>query len=161
MVTQGVPQIGKYTLSDLKLHKTEDDAWTALNGKVYNMTASTREVRVVSFRFVFVACFCRKPEAQHFFSVLKCDPFLQAQKRLCDVRGAMALVCLVSVRDAISSLTRGVHSIPSSSPDPPLSKIDITLHLYAIVTTHQWVNYEYMLDECLVGFLVPERRDDD
>ncbi|RUS18807.1 cytochrome b5-like heme/steroid binding domain-containing protein [Endogone sp. FLAS-F59071] len=34
----GVTQLGKYTLSDLKLHKSEGDAWTALNGKVYNIT---------------------------------------------------------------------------------------------------------------------------
>lgn len=35
---QGVPQLGRYTLEDLRLHKTQDDAWTAIQGKVYNIT---------------------------------------------------------------------------------------------------------------------------
>lgn len=30
---------GRYTLEDVKEHKSYDDAWTVLNGKVYNMTA--------------------------------------------------------------------------------------------------------------------------
>lgn len=35
---QGVTQLGRYTLEDIKQHKTEDDAWTAIQGKVYNIT---------------------------------------------------------------------------------------------------------------------------
>jgi len=30
--------MGRYTLADVKLHNKNDDAWTVLNGKVYNMT---------------------------------------------------------------------------------------------------------------------------
>jgi cytochrome b involved in lipid metabolism len=35
---KGVPQLGRYTLEDLKEHKTQEDAWTAIQGKVYNIT---------------------------------------------------------------------------------------------------------------------------
>lgn len=35
---QGVPQLGRYTLDDIKQHKTEQDAWIAIQGKVYNIT---------------------------------------------------------------------------------------------------------------------------
>lgn len=31
--------MGRYTLADVKLHNKNDDAWTVLNGKVYNMTS--------------------------------------------------------------------------------------------------------------------------
>ncbi|RIB08059.1 cytochrome b5-like heme/steroid binding domain-containing protein [Gigaspora rosea] len=34
----GVYEIRKYTLDELKLHKTKNDAWTAINGKIYNIT---------------------------------------------------------------------------------------------------------------------------
>jgi cytochrome b involved in lipid metabolism len=30
--------LGRYTLEELKQHKTEADAWTAIGGKVYNLT---------------------------------------------------------------------------------------------------------------------------
>lgn len=36
--SQGVTQLGRYTLEDIKQHRTEDDAWTAIQGKVYNIT---------------------------------------------------------------------------------------------------------------------------
>ena len=32
------PQLLRVTPSELKKHKTRDDAWTAINGNVYNMT---------------------------------------------------------------------------------------------------------------------------
>ncbi|RHZ54043.1 hypothetical protein Glove_431g13 [Diversispora epigaea] len=34
----GVSEIRKYTLEELKQHKKRDEAWTAINGKIYNMT---------------------------------------------------------------------------------------------------------------------------
>ncbi|CAG8666179.1 3382_t:CDS:2, partial [Dentiscutata heterogama] len=34
----GVSEIRGYTLDELKLHKTKNDAWTAINGKIYNIT---------------------------------------------------------------------------------------------------------------------------
>ncbi|CAG8522167.1 26513_t:CDS:2 [Dentiscutata erythropus] len=34
----GVSEIRRYTLDELKLHKTKNDAWTAINGKIYNIT---------------------------------------------------------------------------------------------------------------------------
>ncbi|KAF9159134.1 hypothetical protein DFQ26_006897 [Actinomortierella ambigua] len=34
----GVTSLGRYTLNDLKQHRTPEDAWTALNGIVYNIT---------------------------------------------------------------------------------------------------------------------------
>jgi cytochrome b involved in lipid metabolism len=33
-----VPQLGRYTLEDIRQHRTPEDAWTAIQGKVYNMT---------------------------------------------------------------------------------------------------------------------------
>lgn len=35
---KGVPQLGRYTLEDIKQHRTQEDAWTAIQGKVYNIT---------------------------------------------------------------------------------------------------------------------------
>ncbi|KAK9719599.1 hypothetical protein K7432_004703 [Basidiobolus ranarum] len=36
---RGVSSIGKYTLEDIKQHKSDTDAWCAIQGKVYNITA--------------------------------------------------------------------------------------------------------------------------
>lgn len=33
-----MPQLGRYTLEDIRQHRTADDAWTAIQGKVYNLT---------------------------------------------------------------------------------------------------------------------------
>lgn len=33
-----VSHLGRYTLDDIKQHKTRDDAWVALKGKVYDIT---------------------------------------------------------------------------------------------------------------------------
>ncbi|KAG0053386.1 hypothetical protein BGZ83_001220 [Gryganskiella cystojenkinii] len=83
----GVMSLGRYTLADVKQHNRYDDAWTVLNGKVYNLTPYL--------------------------------PFHQGgEKELMRCAG----------RDG----TR----------------------LFNL--THKWVNYEYMLKECQVGFLVQE-----
>lgn len=31
-------QLGRYTLEEIRQHRTQEDAWTAIAGKVYNMT---------------------------------------------------------------------------------------------------------------------------
>jgi cytochrome b involved in lipid metabolism len=36
---RGVSQLGRYTLSDLRQHRTESDCWCAIHGKVYNITS--------------------------------------------------------------------------------------------------------------------------
>ncbi|KAI9003145.1 cytochrome b5-like heme/steroid binding domain-containing protein [Gaertneriomyces semiglobifer] len=36
---RGVPQIQKYTLSDVAQHRSRDDLWMAICGKVYNVTS--------------------------------------------------------------------------------------------------------------------------
>ncbi|KAH9831628.1 cytochrome b5 [Rhodofomes roseus] len=84
---RGVDTLLRVTPSMLKEHRTRDDAWSAFNGKVYNIT-----------------------------SYLPYHP--GGEKELMRVAG----------RDG--------------------SK------LFAL--THAWVNLDYMLDTCLVGFLVPE-----
>ncbi|KAL1917239.1 uncharacterized protein VTP21DRAFT_4895 [Calcarisporiella thermophila] len=38
----GHTTLGRYTLEDLKQHKTVDDCWTAIQGKVYNLTPYVR-----------------------------------------------------------------------------------------------------------------------
>ncbi|GJJ74581.1 hypothetical protein EMPS_06939 [Entomortierella parvispora] len=84
---RGVPMMGRYTLAEVKTHNRYDDAWTVLNGKVYNITPYL--------------------------------PFHQGgEKELMRCAG----------RDG----TR----------------------LFNL--THKWVNYDYMLKECQVGFLVNE-----
>lgn len=35
---RGVDQLGRYTLEDIRQHRTLEDAWTAIQGKVYNLT---------------------------------------------------------------------------------------------------------------------------
>ncbi|KAL1927138.1 hypothetical protein VTP01DRAFT_5101 [Rhizomucor pusillus] len=91
---RGVPQLGRYTLDDLKQHKTEQDAWTAIQGKVYNMT-----------------------------------PYLKFHP------GGVRDLMRIAGRDGTK----------------------------LFMLTHPWVNAEFMLDACLVGFLVPGRKinDDD
>ncbi|EPT01683.1 hypothetical protein FOMPIDRAFT_1023161 [Fomitopsis schrenkii] len=84
---RGVDTLLRVTPSMLKEHRTRDDAWSAFNGKVYNVT-----------------------------SYLPYHP--GGEKELMRVAG----------RDG--------------------SK------LFAL--THAWVNLDYMLDACLIGFLVPE-----
>lgn len=38
MSTQGVDTLARISVSELKQHNKKDDAWSAFNGKVYNMT---------------------------------------------------------------------------------------------------------------------------
>ncbi|KAF9124347.1 hypothetical protein BGW39_008286 [Mortierella sp. 14UC] len=84
---RGVESFGRYTLEDVKQHKSYDDAWTVLNGKVYNMTA-----------------------------YLPFHPGGEKEIMRCAGRDGTRLFNL----------------------------------------THKWVNYEYMLKECQVGFLVTD-----
>ncbi|KAF9979312.1 hypothetical protein BGZ73_000006 [Actinomortierella ambigua] len=83
----GVTSLGRYTLSDLKQHRTREDAWTALNGVVYNITP-----------------------------YLPFHPGGEKEIMRCAGRDGTKLFNL----------------------------------------THKWVNYEYMLRECQIGFLVHE-----
>ncbi|KAF9942559.1 hypothetical protein BGZ67_001172 [Mortierella alpina] len=84
---RGVMAIGRFTLSDVKEHNSYDDAWTVLNGKVYNITP-----------------------------YLPFHPGGEKELMRCAGRDGTRLFNL----------------------------------------THKWVNYEYMLKECQVGFLVSE-----
>ncbi|KAG0250776.1 hypothetical protein BG011_008111 [Mortierella polycephala] len=84
---RGVTTLGRYSLADVKEHNTSDDAWTVLNGKVYNITA-----------------------------YLPFHPGGEKEVLRCAGRDGTRLFNL----------------------------------------THKWVNYEYMLKECQVGFLVSE-----
>ncbi|KAJ6513084.1 cytochrome b5 [Mycena sanguinolenta] len=84
---RGVDTLMRIPPSVLKQHRSKDDAWTAINGKVYNITAYL--------------------------------PFHPGGERE---------LMRVAGRDGT--------------------------HLFA--STHAWVNADFMLDTCLVGFLVPE-----
>ncbi|KAG2209033.1 hypothetical protein INT46_008434 [Mucor plumbeus] len=83
---RGVPQIGRYTLEQIREHRTQEDAWTAIQGKVYNMTP-----------------------------YLKFHPGGVKDLMRCAGRDGTKLFML----------------------------------------THSWVNIDYLMEKCLVGFLVP------
>jgi cytochrome b involved in lipid metabolism len=91
--------------SVLKLHNKKEDAWTVINGKVYNIT-----------------------------------PYLPyhpgGEKELMRVAGrdGTKLFCECFPSPRMSCMTE---------PDE-------------LALTHAWVNADFMLDACLVGFLVPE-----
>ncbi|KAI7862936.1 cytochrome b5-like heme/steroid binding domain-containing protein [Spinellus fusiger] len=82
---RGVSQLAKYTLEELKLHNTPEDAWTAIQGKIYNIT-----------------------------------PYLHFHP------GGVKDLMRVAGKDG----TR------------------------LFMLTHSWVNTDFMLDACMVGFLV-------
>ncbi|KAJ7364197.1 cytochrome b5 [Mycena albidolilacea] len=84
---RGVDSLTRIPPSVLKQHRSKDDAWTAINGKVYNMTAYL--------------------------------PFHPGGERE---------LMRVAGRDGT----------------------------YLFASTHAWVNADYMLDTCLVGFLISE-----
>lgn len=90
--------------SVLKTHNKKEDAWTAINGKVYNIT-----------------------------------PYLPyhpgGEKELMRVAGRDGTKLFCEIR---------IHSI-----------LPIELR-YRPALTHAWVNVDFMLDACLVGFLVSE-----
>ncbi|EIW83849.1 cytochrome b5 [Coniophora puteana RWD-64-598 SS2] len=86
-MNQGVETLARIPMSVLKTHNRKDDAWTAIHGKVYNMT--------------------------HY---LRFHP--GGEKELMRVAG----------RDGTK--------------------------LFAL--THAWVNVDFMLDACMVGFLVSD-----
>ena len=90
--------------SILKQHNKRDDAWTAIYGKVYNITAYL--------------------------------PFHP---------GGVKALMRAAGRDGTKLF--------GLSYQPPLVKNGS--HVF-IATTHGWVNVDFMLDACLVGFLVPE-----
>ena len=89
--------------SVLKQHNKRDDAWSAINGKVYNIT-----------------------------------PYMSfhpgGEKELLRVAG----------RDG-TKLFGKIHF---------LCPFHLLLNILAL--THAWVNVDFMLDACLVGFLIPE-----
>jgi len=86
---RGTSGLLRVTPLALRQHKAVDDAWTAINGRVYNIT-----------------------------------PYLDYHP------GGVKELMRVAGRDGST--------------------------LFA--STHAWVNVEFMLDECLVGFLVPDKR---
>ncbi|ORY95561.1 cytochrome b5-like heme/steroid binding domain-containing protein [Syncephalastrum racemosum] len=83
---RGVNQLGRYTLDEVAQHKSMDDAWTAIQGKIYNIT-----------------------------------PYIKFHP------GGVRDLMRIAGRDGTK--------------------------LYMM--THSWVNAEFMLDACMVGFLVP------
>ncbi|KAI7902830.1 cytochrome b5-like heme/steroid binding domain-containing protein [Cokeromyces recurvatus] len=85
---RGVAQLNKYTLEDLREHRTPEDAWTAIQGKVYNIT-----------------------------------PYLKFHPG--------------GVKDLMRCAGRDGTKL--------------------FMATHSWVNTDYLLDKCLVGFLVPSK----
>ena len=89
----------------LKEHRTRDDAWSAFNGKVYNIT-----------------------------SYLPYHP--GGEKELMRVAG----------RDGSKLFGKYARKFMLYSG----------VLTACIALTHAWVNLDYMLDACLVGFLVPE-----
>lgn len=97
------------TLSELKEHRTRDDAWSVFNGKVYNITA-----------------------------YLPYHP--GGEKEMMRVAG----------RDGTKLFSA------SSTPVNLLRLSTLTTNGYPAVSTHAWVNADYMLDGCMIGFLVPE-----
>ena len=89
--------------SVLKQHNKRDDAWSAFNGKVYNIT-----------------------------------PYLPfhpgGEKELMRVAG----------RDGTKLFGNVCYTVK------------FMLLILLAASTHAWVNADFMLDSCLVGFLVPE-----
>jgi cytochrome b involved in lipid metabolism len=88
----------------LRLHNKPDDAWSAFNGKVYNIT-----------------------------------PYISFHP------GGVKELMRVAGRDGTKLF--GI-----------LPYYIIPHHLFTAFSglTHAWVNADFMLDSCLVGFLVPE-----
>ena len=96
----------------LKEHKSPEDAWTAIGGKVYNITP-----------------------------YLKFHP--GGEKELLRVAG----------RDG-TKLFGMCFSVPFRS-----TRYSFILYFICFPgLTHAWVNVDFMLDACLVGFLVSEPR---
>lgn len=96
----------RVTPSVLKQHNKRDDAWSAINGKVYNIT--------------------------HY---LPYHP--GGEKELLRVAG----------RDGTKLFGKHPGRLTGSYP---------LLIMCLAATTHAWVNADFMLDSCLVGFLVSE-----
>ena len=103
---QGVDDLLRIPPSTLKQHNKRDDAWTAVYGKVYNITAYL--------------------------------PFHP---------GGVNELMRAAGRDGTKLF--GLYYFIN----PPLKNRS---HVLMIATTHGWVNVDFMLDACLVGFLVPE-----
>lgn len=108
---QGVPQLGRYTLEDIRQHNTIDDAWTAIQGKVYNMTA-----------------------------YVKFHP------------GGVKDLMRIAGRDGTKLFSKSI-----------INPREHFITKRNLVLTHAWVNVDFMLDACMVGFLVQSkpREDDD
>ncbi|KAJ2958969.1 hypothetical protein NQZ79_g5527 [Umbelopsis isabellina] len=107
---RGVAELKRYTLDEVREHRTQEDAWTILNGKVYNMSA------YVKFH----------PGGKYNLEAL------QTRRRIC------------------SSLIGGIPGIKD------IMRIAGRDGTKLFMMTHSWVNYEFMLDACLVGFLAAE-----
>lgn len=100
--------------SVLKRHNKRDDAWSAFNGKVYNIT-----------------------------------PYLAFHP------GGEQELMRVAGRDGTklfgASLSAPLFSSSRRAQDPAEPSV-----VFSIASTHAWVNADFMLDACLVGFLVKE-----
>lgn len=101
---QGVDSLMRIPMSVLKQHNKRDDAWSAFNGKVYNIT-----------------------------SYIPYHP--GGEKELLRVAG----------RDGSKLFG-----------ECKLIGLQCTSAHRSSALTHAWVNLDYMLDACLVGFLVPD-----
>ncbi|KAI8380600.1 cytochrome b5-like heme/steroid binding domain-containing protein [Choanephora cucurbitarum] len=83
---RGVPCLGRYTLDEVRQHRTQEDAWTAIQGKVYNIT-----------------------------------PYLKFHPG--------------GVKDLMRCAGKDGTKL--------------------FMMTHSWVNMDYLMEKCMVGFLVP------
>jgi cytochrome b involved in lipid metabolism len=108
---QGVESLLRITPSMLKQHNKKDDAWSAFNGKVYNITpylpfhpGGEKELMRVAGR-----------DGTKLF-------------------GRLFLIICVEYQADVSGFCPCCH----------------------LALTHAWVNVDFMLDACLVGFLVSE-----
>jgi cytochrome b involved in lipid metabolism len=111
-------------LEDVKQHKSYDDAWTVLNGKVYNMTA-----------------------------YLPFHPGGEKEIMRCAGRDGTRLFSKFILLLPLQPVAPDIHS-HGYVMDTQLNYF--VYYSFFLDLTHKWVNYEYMLKECQVGFLVSD-----
>lgn len=101
------------TPSELKEHRTRDDAWAAFYGKVYNITP-----------------------------YLPFHPGGEKELMRCAGRDGTKLFGRSTL---IREIVHGSNRLLTWGGG-----------LLYVALTHSWVNLDFMLDGCMIGFLVPE-----